>query len=200
MKRAAGVLKKVSFIVFLALALIGGSAIAFRNIAHWLIVSDPVPENLDIVFTFAGEGVRVDYSQSLIQKHSGAVWVLSDYENGYARLLRKKNFDMNRVVVIDTCKNTKSEVDALAQWMIQTGETGQNCSVGLVSSPYHMRRIQMMVNKKFTNKKANFYYLPVPLSQYKWSSEMVNNWWKTSEVSRVVFMELQKIVYYFLVL
>jgi len=110
---------------------------------------------------------------------------------------------MDRVVVVDTCKNTKSEVNALAQWVDQNkpvSDSGSTISIGLVSSPYHMRRIKMMINRRFKDKNIKFHYLPVPLKQYKWTSEMVQNWWKTSEVSKVVFIELQKIVYYFLIL
>ncbi|HLV32860.1 MAG TPA: ElyC/SanA/YdcF family protein [Chitinispirillaceae bacterium] len=196
-------LKKVSIILLSGIVLFLGGTIVFKNIANWLIVSDSVPQNLNIVFTFAGEGVRVDYSRSLMQKYPEATWVLSDYENGYARLLRKNKFNMDRVVVIDTCKNTKSEVNALAQWVDQikpASDSGSTISIGLVSSPYHMRRIKMMINRRFKDKNIKFHYLPVPLKQYKWTSEMVQNWWKTSEVSKVVFIELQKIVYYFLIL
>lgn len=196
-------LKKVSIILLSGIVLFLGGTIVFKNIANWLIVSDAVPKNLNIVFTFAGEGVRVNYSRSLMQKYSEATWVLSDYEDGYARLLRKNKFNMDRVVVVDTCKNTKSEVNALAQWVDQNkpvSDSGSTISIGLVSSPYHMRRIKMMINRRFKDKNIKFHYLPVPLKQYKWTSEMVQNWWKTSEVSKVVFIELQKIVYYFLIL
>ncbi|NLW30743.1 MAG: YdcF family protein [Fibrobacter sp.] len=196
-------LKKVSIILLSGIVLFLGGTIVFKNIANWLIVSDAVPKNLNIVFTFAGEGVRVNYSRSLMQKYSEATWVLSDYEDGYARLLRKNKFNMDRVVVVDTCKNTKSEVNALAQWVDQNkpvSDSGSTISIGLVSSPYHMRRIKMMINRRFKDKNIKFHYLPVPLKQYKWTSEMVQYWWKTSEVSKVVFIELQKIVYYFLIL
>lgn len=196
-------LKKVLIILLSGIVLFLGGVIVFKNIANWLIVSDAVPKNLNIVFTFAGEGVRVNYSRSLVQKYSEATWVLSDYENGYARLLRKNKFNMDRVVVVDTCKNTKSEVNALAQWVDQNkpvSDSGSTISIGLVSSPYHMRRIKMMINRRFKDKNIKFHYLPVPLKQYKWTSEMVQYWWKTSEVSKVVFIELQKIVYYFLIL
>lgn len=196
-------LKKVLIILLSGIVLFLGGVIVFKNIANWLIVSDAVPKNLNIVFTFAGEGVRVNYSRSLVQKYSEATWVLSDYEDGYARLLRKNKFNMDRVVVVDTCKNTKSEVNALAQWVDQNkpvSDSGSTISIGLVSSPYHMRRIKMMINRRFKDKNIKFHYLPVPLKQYKWTSEMVQYWWKTSEVSKVVFIELQKIVYYFLIL
>ena len=196
-------LKKVLIILLSGIVLFLGGVIVFKNIANWLIVSDAVPKNLNIVFTFAGEGVRVNYSRSLMQKYSEATWVLSDYEDGYARLLRKNKFNMDRVVVVDTCKNTKSEVNALAQWVDQNkpvSDSGSTISIGLVSSPYHMRRIKMMINRRFKDKNIKFHYLPVPLKQYKWTSEMVQYWWKTSEVSKVVFIELQKIVYYFLIL
>jgi len=60
------VLKKVLIILLSGIVLFLGGVIVFKNIANWLIVSDAVPKNLNIVFTFAGEGVRVNYSRSLV--------------------------------------------------------------------------------------------------------------------------------------
>ena len=122
------------------------------NMGRWLVIYDPIPENLDLIVTFAGEQRRVAYSRELAMKFPQSSWILSDYKNGYSRLLRKSNFNMSRVHIVDTCQNTVSEIDAVAKWIKnnqQKFSEKSRISIGLVSSPYHMRRIQLIVKKQF---------------------------------------------------
>lgn len=172
------------------------------NMGNWLVITDPLPEKVDIIFTFAGENVRVAYSKELSSRYPNSFWILSDYKNGYSRLLRKSNYDMSRVHIIDTCQNTVSEVSSLDNWIKQHAsqlKIDNTLSIGLVSSPYHMRRIKLMVERQFKEHKINFYFLPVPLQRYKWTEKMFQYWWKTGSISRVVISEFQKIIYFILI-
>ncbi|NLL11917.1 MAG: DUF218 domain-containing protein [Fibrobacter sp.] len=172
------------------------------NMGRWLVIYDPIPENLDLIVTFAGEQRRVAYSRELAMKFPQSSWILSDYKNGYSRLLRKSNFNMSRVHIVDTCQNTVSEIDAVAKWIKnnqQKFSEKSRISIGLVSSPYHMRRIQLIVKKQFKNSDFSFHYLPVPLERYKWTNKMLKYWWRTGAVSRVVISEFQKIIYFLLI-
>jgi len=172
------------------------------NMGRWLVISDPIPEDLDIIVTFAGERERVAYSRELSAKFPKSFWILSDYKNGYSRLLRKSNFDMSRVHIVDTCQNTVSEIDAVKKWIKnnqQKFKGKSQISIGLVSSPYHMRRIQLIVKNQFKNDIYRFYYLPVPLERYNWTAKMFKYWWSTGSVSRAVISEFQKIIYFILI-
>ncbi len=172
------------------------------NMGRWLVISDPVPENLDLIVTFAGEQQRVAYSRELSMKFPKSFWILSDYKNGYSRLLRRSNFDMSRVHIVDTCKNTVSEIDAVNRWIKDNRHMFREknrISIGLVSSPYHMRRIQLIVKNQFKEPDFRFYYLPVPLERYKWTNKMIKYWWSTGAVSRAVISEFQKIIYFILI-
>lgn len=173
-----------------------------RNAGTWLLISDSVPERLDLVFTFAGENVRDIYSRELMQKFPSAHWLMSDYKEGYSRILRRESFDMSRVSVVDTCSNTWSEVTSLTKWI----ELGDRCIinskdsvlyVGLVSGPYHMRRIKMMIRKKILQKNVRFFFLPVPLKRYNWTDDMFRKWWN-SPVTESVSSEIIKIAYFLL--
>jgi hypothetical protein len=110
---------------------------------------------------------------------------------------------MSRVAVVDTCKNTYSEVNALDQWLLTNAPSlllsDTVISIGLVSGPYHMRRINLMINHKFKTGKVHFYRLPVPLERYKWSASMFQYWWKNRAISRIVISEIQKICYFLLI-
>ncbi|NLG16607.1 MAG: DUF218 domain-containing protein [Fibrobacter sp.] len=183
------------FIVILLILVSVFLVISFRNVGRWLIISDAVPPHLDIVFTFAGENVRVSYSKELMSRFDDARWILSDYKDGHSRLLRKGNYDMSRVIVIDSCKNTYSEVNAL---MDQLRLCDKELYVGLVSGPYHMRRIKMMLSRQERRPNVHFVFLPVPLERYNWTDSMIRRWWKSGSVSSAVFSEIQKIVYFVL--
>lgn len=183
----------------------------------WLLVSDPVPERLDIVFTFGGEGARVKYSRELMDRFSGAHWYISDYRQGYTRLLRRDGYNMKRVSHTDTCSSTLSEVTVLDSWIrsgeawrLSVGKSAQDSlqfisqsassplHVGLVSSPYHMRRIKMMVSRTDLHGRVKFHFLPVPMERYDYNRQMFRKWWRHENVKRLVISELQKIVYFWL--
>jgi uncharacterized SAM-binding protein YcdF (DUF218 family) len=186
------------------IAIIAAIIIAFFNVGSWLLVEDNEPESLDLIFSFSGERVRNTYARELMGKYASAHWLMSDYKNGYNRILRKSNFDENRFSFVDTCSNTLAEVSALYDWIGQNKNTrfskNNKVSIGLISSPYHMRRIKMMVDKRFGKKNVfTFHYLPVPLYRYKWTKEQYRYWWRFSGVSDNVISEIQKIVYFFLV-
>lgn len=169
-----------------------------RSVGVWLLVNNPVPERVDVIFTFAGDRYRVIYSRKLMETFKNAHWLLSDFKDGYATLLRKQDFNMSRVTIVDTCVNTISEVKALFHYLESNATVlPPEPVVALVSSPYHMRRIQLMVAQQQKVKNVTFSYLPVPLEQYNASRDMYRHWWKYSGISNVVFSELPKIVYFF---
>jgi hypothetical protein len=190
--------------------LLGTIIVAFLfivNLGAWLIVADPLPSQLDVICTFAGENLRVVYSKNLMSRYPAAHWILSDYKNGHGRLLQKSHFDMERVTIIDTCDNTLSEIDAFSHWIshnaprhpILGADSGKRrLQVGLVSSPYHMRRIKLMAERRLNQTKTQFHLLPVPLEKYGWNKVTIRYWWQSNVVSSTFMSELVKIGYFLL--
>ena len=195
---------KLFFTISLLLSvLIVSILVLLCNAGTWLLISDSVPERLDLVFTFAGENVRDAYSRELLQKFPYAHWLMSDYKEGYSRILRRESYDMTRVSIVDTCSNTLSEVTTLCKWINKSNRMLANNKdsvlyVGLVSGPYHMRRIKMMIDKKYPQQRVRFFFLPVPLERYNWTDDMFKKWWR-SPVSESVSSEIKKIAYFLLV-
>ncbi len=200
-KKHGGSMSKKSFVITGALLLaLGAATIAFRNLALWLVVSDAPPASLDAVFTFAGETQRIVYSRELFAKYKSSRWILSYPSKRIAVRLAKEKLDTSRIVVVDTCKNTSSEA------LFVTGWAGRECArftferplcVGLVSTPFHMRRIQMEISRKFKQGACRFYYLPVPYERYGVTRETYRSWWLYKPLRQAVLLELQKYVYYF---
>jgi hypothetical protein len=172
---------------------------AIREAGVWLLVKDPLPEKVDVLFTFAGERHRVDYTSELMLKYPRAHWVLSDFKEGYFNYIKKKKFDISRITVVDTCVSTIYEVKSLLGYLEEHQSFyPDGVTVGLVSGPYHMRRIQLMVKSRSRLNNIRFVYLPVPLKSYNTSDEMYKRWWNYRNISSVVFSELPKILYFYL--
>jgi len=177
----------------------------FRHAGTWLIAQDTPPQHLDLICTFAGDGKRVEYSKELMLQHTNAHWLMSDYRNGHGRLLSKSNFDMRRVTIFDTCNNTLSEVYAVREWLdrnfpprYKKSGHGTLIHVGLVSSPYHMRRIGIMAHRKLRHNDIRFYLLPVPLDRYNWTKDTYRYWWRSKTITSLTLAELLKTGYFLL--
>ncbi len=160
----------------------------------WLLVSDTPPADLDVIGTFAGERRRVDYSRELMGRYPDAHWFLSDYKNGHGRILQKTSFDMSRVSIVDTCKSTISEITALREWIDSTVSArrtapGTQLHLGLVSSPYHMRRIRIMAGRRLKIKNVKFHFLPVPLETYGWTKDSFRFWWRSNAIASITCLK-----------
>lgn len=184
----------------------------FFKIGTLLAVNDPVPQRLDVIFTFGGENERVSYSRKLMQQFPDAHWVLSDYYHFFSHILQRDGFAMTRVSFLDTCANTLSEVHGLWDWIaghedslykskntLVRETSGLNkppvtLSVGLVSNPFHMRRIKFMAQTVFSNTPVTLYCLPVPLDQYHWKSQDVLFWWQSKTTRSWVLSEIGKLL------
>ncbi|MBN2037099.1 MAG: YdcF family protein [Chitinispirillaceae bacterium] len=205
--------RRTLIITMVLLPLLFAAALIFFGIGSWLCVCDPEPQRLDIVFTFAGENARVSYSRDLMEKHSDAHWVLSDFYHLYSRILSRNGFAMDRVSVVDTSSHTFSEVCALADWLrtskltadsSRAGTAGRSgkakLHIGLVSSPYHMRRISIMVRNVFrgTHAQYAFHFLAVPFERYAWGRSDLARWWRSGTTRKYVGSEIGKMMLYWL--
>jgi hypothetical protein len=195
--------------------LVCGAVFAVLNIGDWLVVSDPLPARIDFIFTFAGQNPRLTYSKELMERYGDAHWILSDFHHFYSRILTRNGFDMARVSAVDTASSTLSEVRALRDWLrtntgsfqrtpaaadTAPGHSHSILSIGLVSSPYHMRRIKFMTNDIFRDhqKDVRFYYLPVPFERFHWTRQDMRAWWRSKTLRTFAGSEIGKLIVYWL--
>lgn len=181
----------------------------FVNAGKWLLIADAVPENVDILFTFSGNHIREKYAKILYKKFKEPVWVINGYDwvlegksrKEYFSNLVKDAIDTNKILWIDTCKNTLSEVinlcKLLSDFKFQNYGLDKTLSVALISCPHHMKRIQMMVSELLYNSNTDFYYLPVPLSLKFKSHNIYLWWWLHLNTLKKVIYEYTAIIYYF---
>jgi uncharacterized SAM-binding protein YcdF (DUF218 family) len=195
--------------------LVCGAVFTILNIGEWLIVSDPLPARLDFIFTFAGQNPRLTYSKELMERYPDAHWILSDFNHVYSRILTRNGFDMTRVSTVDTASHTLAEVQALNDWLHANtsslqrttiaadtvpGHSPYKLSIGLVSSPYHMRRIKFMINDVFHDHRNDvlFYYLPVPFERFHWTRQDMHAWWSSKALRTFAGSEIGKLIMYWL--
>jgi uncharacterized SAM-binding protein YcdF (DUF218 family) len=201
--------KAIVFISFFLIVLAATGWFVFNNLALWLVVSDPLPRSLDIIFTFGGEDSRVTYSKSLFLQNPRAEWVLSYNNKKVVHSLAREGLDTTRIVLVDTCSSTNSEISFLNNWIagfVKKRSTQNNTfsqvsdktglpTIGLVSNWYHMRRITLIASRRLPKKLCTVLYFSVPLSENE-LARISNNWWKDKIVSSIVYSEWWKIVYH----
>lgn len=209
--RPCHITKKPVFLVALAGIVFGGGIYGFRNLGAWLVVSDPLPSSLDVLFTLGGEDSRFVYSKELYARYPRAIWLISYPSATIVRALKTEGFDTSRIAVVDTCQNTRSEIAFLKKWLslsfssmrrpgalgAATARTtsGDSLTIGIISNWYHMRRIKVIVDRQLPKGAYSLYYLPASITTdpYRYSYK---KWWQQKAVRSIVCLEWEKILLY----
>lgn len=157
-------------------AILAFGVFAYRHAGLWLLVSDPEPQRIDVIFTFGGEEIRKKYSLELARRHPDAHWVISNHN--YKRTLNwvtEMNVAQSRITIVDTCASTFTEIIFLNEFissnnLLATASNDDSIvqsnayNVALVSSPSHMRRISVLAANTFDKQHITSIFLPVPFS------------------------------------
>jgi hypothetical protein len=180
--------------------------LAYRGAGTWLVVCDPLPQRVDVLFSFGGEWAREQYVRELAARYpAAAVAVSTPGKSRFLRKVRECGLDITRFVLVDTCSSTLSEIRFLGAFVKNyrgaPADTAAASSsvpvVGLVSGPYHMRRIKIIVNREWGRAApATPCYLPVPLDRYGKTADDYRHWWRATDLRHLVTIELGKIAAY----
>ncbi len=171
---------------------------ALVNIGSWIVVADNPPDSgIKYLFTFNGENVRERYAAILMSKYTDAVWLCSNNNKDYKSELAEKGVDTGRVRLIYGCTSTHSEAIALSDMVgsIINESSSVPIGIGLISGPYHTRRILLEMRHHFPFQKADLYFLPVPFEYYSVQPETYRNWWKEKPLRELILFEIKKIIY-----
>lgn len=163
-----------------------------KYVGEWMMVSDPLPQKIDVIFTFSGENVRDQYSRELFNIYKESLWIVSCWydKEKYIGDLESEGYDTSRIFTVDTCSNTYSEVMFLKMYLRENYKDDK-IVVGLVSGPYHMARIALITKKMNFSPRHSIRYLPVPKDRYviSYDVEYFKNWWRT----KLMLFEMIKI-------
>ncbi len=172
--------------------------VAYKNMGRWLLAADRQPQRLDMIFVFGGEGIRKEHAYVLLDSFPNAKLVISDYSAEMVdKWLAKRKIDQNSVIVVDSCSSTFAEVSFLAELIgsIHIADNRDPLAIGLVSSPYHMRRIRIIAQNIIKRKHARCFLLPVPFERYNIERGDYDRWWVNHKIKSTVLLEYQKIVH-----
>jgi uncharacterized SAM-binding protein YcdF (DUF218 family) len=188
--------------LFLAIVFLCGiCGFCFLNLGKWLIVSDSPDDHMNVIFTFAGENARITYSKYLFRKNPESLWIISYPSIKIKSVLNHDNLDTSRIIVVDTCTDTKAEVAYILRWqrlharlLTLKAVSGRTPVIGLVSSWYHMRRIKLLFDSQSKNESCSVRFLPVQINDST-ENKPENTWWKNSTNRHIVLSEWGKLLY-----
>lgn len=173
------------------LLVIVSKKIIINRLGMMLLHQSKLPQKLDVIMSFAGDrSTRDKYAKTLIFQHNNAIWILSGRnKNQYMMELQKEGVDTTRILFADSCKNTLEEVLFLKGFVEKNKKV---LKVALVSSPLHMKRIHIFINKliRRNDEKVKYYYLPTPY-------HTLSNKTDFNVATGAVIMEWAKIIFYF---
>ncbi|KMQ51538.1 hypothetical protein CHISP_1546 [Chitinispirillum alkaliphilum] len=186
------------------LTIIGISAglgvLAYRNAGNWLLIQNPLPPDADLVFVFGGDVKRVEYAFGLMENYPDAILVCAERDFDHLKRRYPERVGDYRIKIADKCESTIEEVRFLRSLLAE--ENRPYMSVLLVSSPFHMRRISVMVNMvmgRALRRDIQFLYTPYDSEENSVRIESYSKWWETESTKGIVQSELLKLTYYFLV-
>jgi uncharacterized SAM-binding protein YcdF (DUF218 family) len=114
----------ISVSIISALIVLLVAVCAVRNLGQWLIIRNPLPEKLDLLFTFGGEPRRYDHSKDLFERYPDSFWAISVgyfpvFDTiGLDEIVRRnaaiEGLDTSRIIINDTCRSTGAEIRIFA--------------------------------------------------------------------------------------
>jgi len=110
--------RKTLFISLISIVFFAVCAFAFLNLGNWLIVSNPLPNNADVIFVFSGEYKRLDYALQLTKKYPNATLLCSSED--YTKRAQAKAEKAGLIIDIQTvspCSSTIDEIQHLKKYL-----------------------------------------------------------------------------------
>ena len=220
--------KTTAIILLITIPLISLGAFAFVNLGKWLVVSNPLPEKLDVIFVFGGKG-RHEFALKIAQNHPESIIAFNHiYVEEIRNFLIEGGVDSNKIIgvyvrngtflnlPIDTFSTgTCLELSFLLNWLKKSKQMGEflfpstqtshhitdtsHITVALVSDGFHMRRIQFLINRFHPEKTFNFIFVPVPLNMSTIKNASYDRWWQNKKLRALVLADILKTVYSFFV-
>jgi uncharacterized SAM-binding protein YcdF (DUF218 family) len=189
------VVRIVIIVVSSASVFILAGTYAFTHSGNFLLKRDPLPDRLDVIVTFAEEGVRMQYSRELYDRYPASHWIVSYRDFSYIKQYLPRPFDSTRITMVDFCKHTRDEVNFVKKWL-DANKGRFSCrrrpAIGFVSCPYHERRICWLAWKAGLTAGYSLFSLPAPLSWYGWPKDFYERWWKYGSARKLVLSEYEK--------
>lgn len=197
-----GKLKKLAVLAAVAGALAALTSIAVLNVVSWLRGGDE-PAPAQVIFILSGPPSRSLYAAELYNRgYAKEVYMARPVREYWYKLIEdigvyfpatermqrdvllKKGVPAGHIHLIgDSCKNTIDEAEAA-----QAALRGKDCSLLIVTSPYHVKRAQMIFQDRM--RSCRFRVVGTPYET------LHEKWWTDQDSARNVILEVSKIIFY----
>ncbi|MEN6318155.1 MAG: YdcF family protein [Syntrophaceae bacterium] len=194
--------KKLIAILVVFVALISIGFVAVFNVVDWLKGNNQ-PVSVQAIMILSGPPSRALYAADLYnQGYAKEVYITRPVREHYFKLtddlgiyfpstdkmqkdvLLKKGVPEEHIHIVgDLCKSTADEAEVASSIF-----RGKECTILVVSSPYHVKRAQMIFQARM--KQCRFRVLATPYEPFP------EKWWKDQDAARNVLLEVAKITYY----
>jgi uncharacterized SAM-binding protein YcdF (DUF218 family) len=179
-----------------------GRAFLLEQAGECLDVSEP-PQASDYAMVLGGGDATRPFVAAALFKAglAGAVLVprtrrSAEVEDGLLppeevvieRVLAARGVPGGAVVFLDgECASTRDEADALARFL----DTRPDCSVAVVTSPYHTRRARGTFRRALGGRAARVRFVAAPGEGFG-----ARDWWRSEEGFKAYAREFVKLAYY----
>lgn len=166
-------------------------------IGRLLVVSDPIRKADALVVLAGDENERIAHSAELFHQGNAEWFVLTDMrldrpdsEGAYSAIVRRKAIragipEAQILIPPQTVATTYEEAMALRTFAVER----RFHSLIIVTSPYHARRAQWILNQAF--RGTEIILLVTPISNHGYQPE---TWWQSRESRELTAMEYLKLV------
>jgi uncharacterized SAM-binding protein YcdF (DUF218 family) len=167
----------------------------FSQLGKWLVVNDPLPEDPDFIFVFGGDICRFEYALELSVRFPSCLLLIAadDYHRKrYRQRVKEADVSVEKIVFLDSCRNTLSEVWTLQRWLSVEGLLNKKIQGKglLITSPYHTRRTASISTILFFSEKLLLSFRSVPADFDSTYNNDISQWWQRRFMRKMVLKEL----------
>jgi len=180
------------------------TAVLLGQAGGWLNNADQ-PQQADAIVVLGGAFERTLYAAELytggyakriylsnpVREHSHrlldeiGINLPSEYEIS-TRLLKRKGVPAEAISPLPGAALSTADEGALLKQLF----AGQQATLVVVTSPYHVRRARMVITRSLENTLVTALFVATPYEKYS------GEWWRDQDSARQTLLELAKIAYY----
>ncbi|RAS74460.1 YdcF family protein [Priestia endophytica] len=174
--------KKITFSILLLL----GLGIIFFILAGKALVVDEKPVKSDVIIVLSGDGDRIEKGIELYKKGYASHLILSNgKENNFYNQAKDSGIPVHSIILENYATSTTENAEFTKKLMIKYNFQ----SAIVVSSNYHMKRVEKNFDKEFKDTEIQLTYCSSGSHYYN-----PKKWWETALNRKVTYTEYVKLV------
>ncbi len=162
------------------------------------ILKAPRPKQDDIVISFGTAPHRFYFTKQLIKEAKNR-WILCDPTQSFYPIAREDGFSQQKMHPLFFVSSTYTEIVGIDSILISLKEKkliSDGASIYFISTPSHLARIQLTVDKIIEPSNHKHIYVGLPQSWMQFPKNYYTHWWLYKNMWREVIKYLGYSVLY----